>query len=214
MIETVNLSKGFKNYKKPPGFVASFKSLFHREYEYNQAVDSFNVDIQPGEIVGLLGPNGAGKTTLMKMFTGIIVPTKGDLKVLGYVPSQRKRLFRKQIALVMGQKSQLWWDIPAMDSFQLLQKYYEIEENDFNVEEGLKSAMTELYGVIEEDKRYLNFFLSDGEKIWTFRKGNTLFYKYDEQAKLTFASSTVPDDKAGDWEEFPEDTIAVFDPKT
>ncbi len=131
MIKATGLTKRFKNYKKPPGFFASLKSLFYRHYETNDAVSSFDVQIEPGEIVGLLGPNGAGKTTLMKMFTGIITPSEGQLEVLGYVPAKRDRLFRKQIALVMGQKSQLWWDIPAMDSFQLLQRYYEIENAAF-----------------------------------------------------------------------------------
>ncbi|MBF0288995.1 MAG: ATP-binding cassette domain-containing protein [SAR324 cluster bacterium] len=131
MINATGLTKRFKSYKKPPGFFASLKSLFYRQYETNYAVNSFDVHIEPGEIVGLLGPNGAGKTTLMKMFTGIITPSDGQLKVLGYIPAKRDRLFRKQIALVMGQKSQLWWDIPAMDSFQLLQRYYEIDNTAF-----------------------------------------------------------------------------------
>ncbi len=131
IIQASGLHKQFKIYRKPPGFWASVRSLFHREYEVNAAVKPFEVSIQPGEIVGLLGPNGAGKTTLMKMFTGIIVPTSGELNVLGFRPDRRERLFRKQIALVMGQKSQLWWDIPAMDSLQLLQHYYEIDERIF-----------------------------------------------------------------------------------
>jgi len=131
MIEATGLYKDFTIYRKPPGFWNSIKSLFHREYETNQAVKPFDVKIEKGEIVGLLGPNGAGKTTLMKMFTGIIVPTGGELKVLGCSPAKRYRLFRKKIALVMGQKSQLWWDLPAMDSFQLLQRYYEIEDQVF-----------------------------------------------------------------------------------
>jgi ABC-2 type transport system ATP-binding protein len=97
----------------------------------NHAVQDFSVEIDQGEIIGLLGPNGAGKTTLMKMFTGIIVPSEGEINVLGFKPCERKMNFRKQIALVMGQKSQLWWDIPAMDSFLLLQRYYEINNKDF-----------------------------------------------------------------------------------
>ena len=126
------LSKKFLSYKKEPGLLGSVKSLFKREYQEKTAVDNFSLEIRRGEIVGLLGPNGAGKTTLMKMFTGIIVPTSGSLKILGSNPWQREKSFRKKIALVMGQKSQLWWDIPAMDSFELLQKYYEIPRPDFN----------------------------------------------------------------------------------
>ncbi len=126
-----NLAKDFRHMHKEPGLSGSIKSFFVRNYERKPAVRDFELVIEPGEIVGLLGPNGAGKTTLMKMFTGIIVPSSGRLEVLGHVPHQREMAFRRKIALVMGQKSQLWWDIPAMDSFLLLQKYYEIPDTDF-----------------------------------------------------------------------------------
>ncbi len=131
MIETKKLSKEFRIYKKQPGLSGTVKSFFHREYSQNIAVNELDLQIAPGEFVGLLGPNGAGKTTVMKMLTGIIVPSSGEMRVLGFHPSERKKEFRKKIALVMGQKSQLWWDIPAMDSLLLLQKYYEIPESEF-----------------------------------------------------------------------------------
>ena len=131
MIECHELSKVFKSYKKQPGFMGSMKSLVSRLYIDNMAVHKFSLSVAPGEIVALLGPNGSGKTTLMKMFTGIIVPSSGQLQVCGHIPSNREKIFRKKIALVMGQKSQLWWDIPAMDSFQLLQRYYEIDSRQF-----------------------------------------------------------------------------------
>ena len=111
-----------------------------------KAVKPFNLNIGQGEIIGLLGPNGAGKTTLMKMFTGIIVPSQGELKVLGHTPSERLSLLEKKIALVMGQKSQLWWDIPAMDSFLLLQRFYEIEEPQF---QNRIKMMSELLDVVD-----------------------------------------------------------------
>ena len=111
--------------------MGSLKSLVIRQYIDNVAVYQFSLSIGLGEIVALLGPNGSGKTTLMKMLTGIIVPTSGQLKVCGHIPSEREKTFRKKIALVMGQKSQLWWDIPAMDSFRLLQRYYEIDSRQF-----------------------------------------------------------------------------------
>ena len=126
-----NLGKSFVSYKKQAGFLGSVKSFFKREPVTKKAVFDFDLSIKKGEIVGLLGPNGAGKTTLMKMFTGIIVPSQGDLKILGHNPWERHKEFRKKIALVMGQKSQLWWDIPAMDSFLLLQKYYEVSDKEF-----------------------------------------------------------------------------------
>lgn len=131
IIESEGLSKDFLIYHKAPGFMGSLRSFFKREHERKAAVDQFDLRIHKGEIVGLLGPNGAGKTTLMKMFTGIIVPSRGSLTIAGYTPHERHMLFRRKIALVMGQKSQLWWDIPAMDSFLLLQKYYEVDSAVF-----------------------------------------------------------------------------------
>lgn len=132
LIWAKDLTKNFTSFKKDPGISGTIKGFFKRNPISKAAVSSFDLEVKKGEIVGLLGPNGAGKTTLMKMFTGIIVPSQGELKVLGHNPWERNKDFRKKIALVMGQKSQLWWDIPAMDSFLLLQKYYEISEKDFN----------------------------------------------------------------------------------
>lgn len=133
MISCEQVTKNFRIYKKPGGFVQSMRSLWRRDFFDTHAVREFDLQVHKGEIVGLLGPNGAGKTTLMKMFTGIIVPTSGQLRVLGYEPAQRGIPFRKKIALVMGQKSQLWWDIPAIDSFLLLKAYYEIPTGDFRL---------------------------------------------------------------------------------
>ncbi|MBT7609185.1 MAG: ATP-binding cassette domain-containing protein [Bacteriovoracaceae bacterium] len=146
MIKTSLLTKNFQSYKKAPGISGSIKSLFKREYLTKTAVDQFTLEVTKGEIIGLLGPNGAGKTTLMKMFTGIIVPSSGEISIAGHVPSQREKSFRKKIALVMGQKSQLWWDIPAMDSFHLLQKFYEIDKKAF---ENRLEEMGQLLGVMD-----------------------------------------------------------------
>lgn len=140
-----DLSKNFRVYKKAGGLVASLRSLWKRDYLETIAVSDFNLKIDQGEIIGLLGPNGAGKTTLMKMFTGIIVPTKGNIRVLGHEPAKREVAFRKKIALVMGQKSQLWWDIPAMDSFLLLKAYYEIPTEDF------RSRLNHLTEILQVD---------------------------------------------------------------
>lgn len=144
MIRANHLSKEFRIYKKDPGFLGSLRSLVARRFETNVAVSDFSLEIEPGKIVALLGPNGAGKTTLMKMFTGIIVPSSGSLEVLGFDPWDRTVEFRKRIALVMGQKSQLWWDIPAMDSLRLLKAYYEINEVDFKERVG---DLSEILGV-------------------------------------------------------------------
>lgn len=131
MIECEKLSRDFRIYTKKEGLSGTLQSFFKRTYYINQAVKDFDLKLGAHGLVGLLGPNGSGKTTLMKMFTGIIVPSRGTVRVLGEIPSHRKSSFKKNISLVMGQKSQLWWDIPAMDSFLLFQKYYEIEEGDF-----------------------------------------------------------------------------------
>lgn len=144
MIEANKLSKKFISTKKKPGLLGALESLVYREEVETFAVRDYDLKIDEGEVIGLLGPNGAGKTTLMKMFTGIIVPSAGDLKILGHRPSDRALEFRKNIALVMGQKSQLWWDIPAMDSFLLLQRYYEVSDRDFKAR---VSMMAELLGV-------------------------------------------------------------------
>lgn len=156
MITSQSLNKQFRIYRKPPGFIGSFKALFHRNYEINSAVRSFDLDIAAGESVGLLGPNGAGKTTLMKMFTGIIVPSSGQLRVLGYDPSRRELNFRRKIALVMGQKSQLWWDLPAMDSLQLLQRYYEIPEIAFKRRVGELSELLQVKSILHIHVRKLS----------------------------------------------------------
>ena len=131
MLQCSDLSKEFKIYKKSPGLQASIQAFFNRKYSINKAVENFNLSVETPQLIGLLGPNGSGKTTLMKMFTGIITPSSGSVQVLNRTPSHRENDFKKNISLVMGQKSQLWWDIPVMDSFLLFQKYYEIDESKF-----------------------------------------------------------------------------------
>ena len=128
MIEVDRLSKTFTVHKKAPGLLGSIRSLVKREKIEKQAVKEVSLRVDEGEIVGLLGANGAGKTTLTKMLAGIIHPSSGDAQVLGYRPWERDDRFREQIALIMGQKAQLWWDLPAADSFLLLQEIYRIPE--------------------------------------------------------------------------------------
>lgn len=131
IIEVKNLSKTYEYYKKAPGLAASLKSLFHREKLFTQAVKDVNFSIREGEIVGFLGPNGAGKTTTLKMLSGILFPTGGEASVLGYTPWKRQKEFQMQFALVMGQKNQLWWDLPAMESFILNKEIYEVGDKEF-----------------------------------------------------------------------------------
>jgi ABC-2 type transport system ATP-binding protein len=130
-ISVNNLSKFYKSYKKEPGFTGSLKSLFNRKYEQVKAVDSISFQIGEGEIVGFIGPNGAGKTTTLKCLSGLLYPTEGKVEVLGFTPFKRKTAFLKQISLVMGQKNQLWWDLPGMDTLLLNKEIYEISDNKF-----------------------------------------------------------------------------------
>lgn len=131
MIEIQNLSKIFRVHQKEPGLAGSFKSLISRKWTEKKALSSMNLSVGPGEIVGLVGANGAGKTTLVKLLAGIIYPSSGSAKVLGFTPWERRNDFRKQIALLMGQKAQLWWDLPAADCFLLLREIYQVNPVTF-----------------------------------------------------------------------------------
>ena len=131
IIQVKGLKKTFEYYKKEEGLKASLKGLLHREKLYRQAVRGIDFSISRGEMVGFLGPNGAGKTTTLKMLSGILFPTEGEAAVLGHVPWERKKEFKMKFAIVMGQKSQLWWDLPASESLLLNRHIYEIEEKRY-----------------------------------------------------------------------------------
>lgn len=131
VIQTKELAKSFVVSEKGEGFGASLKSLLKRKYKTVKAVDQISFEIKEGEMVGFLGPNGAGKTTTLKMLTGILYPTSGVVSVLGYTPTDRKVEFQKQISLVLGQKNQLWWDLPPTDGFYMNKEIYEIPEKDY-----------------------------------------------------------------------------------
>src|SRR3990167_8099207 len=131
VIYVKHLSKRYEYYKKAPGLLASVKSIFHREKLFTDAVKNVSFQIDTGELVGFLGPNGAGKTTTLKILSGILYPTSGEVQVLGYTPWERKPVFQKQFSLVMGQKNQLWWDLPAMETFILNKEIYEISDAQF-----------------------------------------------------------------------------------
>lgn len=131
MIEVKNLCKQFKVHKKQPGLGGSLKSLLRREYIVKDAVKDVSFTIERGEIIGLIGSNGAGKTTLTKMLAGIIHPTSGEAKVMGFNPWEKDNRYRSQMSLIMGQKAQLWWDLPAADGLLLLKEIYRIDKKDF-----------------------------------------------------------------------------------
>jgi len=131
MIEVENLTRVFRTYKKQPGFWGGVKGLFRREFEEVRAADQISFTIAEGEFVGFLGPNGAGKTTTLKMLSGLIYPTSGRARVAGFDPTKRENAYRRLFALVLGQKNQLWWDLPAIESFLLLRHIYGLDDKQY-----------------------------------------------------------------------------------
>jgi ABC-2 type transport system ATP-binding protein len=142
MIEVKNLTRIFRTYKKQPGFWGGVKGLFNRKYDETAAAKDVSFSIAEGEFVGFLGPNGAGKTTTLKMLSGLIFPTSGTARVAGFDPTKRENAYRRIFALVLGQKNQLWWDLPAMESFTLLRAIYGLEE------EAYKKTLDELVDLL------------------------------------------------------------------
>ncbi len=133
IIELRNLSKSYRVYQKAEGLWASMRGLLHREHHDVHAVRGIDLDVEQGEFVAFLGPNGAGKTTTLKLLSGVITPTSGEAHVMGFVPWKRENAYRRRFALVMGQKNQLWWDLPAQESFRLHQQIYRIAPERFRV---------------------------------------------------------------------------------
>lgn len=146
MIEIRDLRKSYRVYQKREGVWASIQGLFHREYREVEAVRGINLQVEQGEFVAFLGPNGAGKTTTLKLLSGVINPSSGHATVMGYVPWERSNDYRRRFALVMGQKNQLWWDLPAADSFRLHQHIYRIEADQF------KRSVDELADLLDVQK--------------------------------------------------------------
>ncbi len=146
-IQVQGLTKQFRVTRKQPGFKGALRALFHRQTEEVSAVRDVSFEIEEGELVGFLGPNGAGKTTTLKMLAGLLYPTSGTARVLGHVPWKRADAYRRQFALVLGQKNQLWWDLPARDSLELNSKIYGIPRAAF------ERTVAELTGLLAvEDK--------------------------------------------------------------
>jgi len=146
VIEVKNLSKKYEYYRKEPGVLGTLKAFVSREKLFSEAVKNISFSIEQGELVGFLGPNGAGKTTTLKMLSGILHPTSGEVKVLGHIPYKREKAYQKQFSLVMGQKNQLLKDLPALESFNLYKEIYEIPDGEFrkNLDE-----LVNLFGIKE-----------------------------------------------------------------
>jgi ABC-2 type transport system ATP-binding protein len=131
VIEIRNLRKSYRVYQKQEGLWAAFKGLFNRQHRDVHAVRGIDLEVEQGEFVAFLGPNGAGKTTTLKLLSGVINPTSGEARVMGHVPWRRENAYRRRFALVMGQKNQLWWDLPAAESFRLHQHIYAVDRDVF-----------------------------------------------------------------------------------
>ncbi len=131
VIRAVRLCKTYSVTEREEGLRAAINNLIHRKTKEIKAVDQISFDVEPGEVVGFLGPNGAGKTTTLKCLSGLLHPTQGEVKVLGYIPARREKAFLRQITLMMGQRFQLQWDLPAIDSYKLCQAIYQIPEKDY-----------------------------------------------------------------------------------
>jgi ABC-2 type transport system ATP-binding protein len=144
IIRAKSLTKVYRVFQKKAGLLSAVRGLWRREYKDVRAVDDVSFEIEPGEMVAFLGPNGAGKTTTLKMLSGIIFPTSGSAEVLGYTPWERDNVFRRRFSLVMGQKNQLWWDLPAADSFQLHREIYSLPTAEF---QQTLDELTELFDV-------------------------------------------------------------------
>ncbi|HSW89952.1 MAG TPA: ABC transporter ATP-binding protein [Patescibacteria group bacterium] len=147
IISVKDLTKTFKVPQKQSGFGGALHSFFRREYNTVSAVDGVSFEIDKGELIGFIGPNGAGKTTTLKMLSGLLFPSSGKVDVLGFTPFDRKKEFLKQISLVMGQKNQLWWDLPAIDTFLLNKAIYEISDAQY------KKTTTELIDLLDVSKQ-------------------------------------------------------------
>src|SRR5881392_2081027 len=143
-IEARDLTKVYRTYRKESGLRGAIKGLFYRRYDATRAADRVTFQIDEGEFVGFLGPNGAGKTTVLKMLSGLLNPTSGDARVLGFVPWERRNEMKRQFSLLMGQKNALWWDLPAQESLELNRAIYGVDRERFNKVVGGLSELLEV----------------------------------------------------------------------
>lgn len=146
MIHVSNLKKEFKKVNKEPGLKGSFKALFNPKHDIITAVDNISFDVPKGEILGFIGPNGAGKSTVIKMLTGILTPTSGECVINGQNPTVDRKKYVKEIGVVFGQRTQLWWDLPLRETYKVLKEIYEVDDDRF------KKRMAFLNEVLELDE--------------------------------------------------------------
>lgn len=156
MIHVSHLSKSFKVFKKKAGLSGSLSSVFKRDYSQKHAVEDISFDIEEGEFVGFIGPNGAGKTTTLKMLSGLLYPSEGKVSVMGYEPFDREYDFLRKIALVLGQKRQLWWDLPPIESFVLNKEIYDIPDKEFKETLNNLTDLLDVNDILEVQVRNLS----------------------------------------------------------
>ena len=155
-ISVRNLQKHYKVYQKREGLLASVTGLFRREYKTVKAVEKVSFEIEEGEMVAFLGPNGAGKTTTLKLLAGLIYPSAGEATVLDHIPWKRENAYRSRFSLVMGQKNQLWWDLPAQESFRLHKEIYRIDARQFERRIDELTSLLEVKDLVGQPVRELS----------------------------------------------------------
>jgi ABC-2 type transport system ATP-binding protein len=156
IIDIQSLTKTYRVYQKSEGLGAAIRGLFKREYKEVRAVRGIDLAIEQGEFVAFLGPNGSGKTTTLKLLSGVIVPTSGTASVMGFTPWERKNEYRRRFALVMGQKNQLWWDLPALESFQLHKQIYRIDAEQYRQTLDELTALLDIGRLMKQPVRELS----------------------------------------------------------
>jgi len=156
IIQIDQLTKSYRVYQKKEGLLESVRGLFHRDYKTIEAVRGISLRVEPGEFVAFLGPNGAGKTTTLKLLSGVIYPTSGTASVMGFVPWKRDMEYRRRFALVMGQKNQLWWDLPAQESFRLHQQIYAIDRTSFDSNLSARTSLLDVQKLLGRPVRELS----------------------------------------------------------
>lgn len=156
MIQVESLCKTFKVASRAPGMKHALKALFRREYREVAALNGISFEIPQGEIVGYIGPNGAGKSTTIKVMSGILVPDQGTCTVMGYTPWEQRKQYVRHIGVVFGQRTQLWWDVPVIDSFELLRDIYEVPEQEYRSNLTLLTDTLDLSGLLGVPVRQLS----------------------------------------------------------
>jgi ABC-2 type transport system ATP-binding protein len=156
LIKVNGISKSFKVAKRNSGVRSAVKALFRREYTEVAALNDISFTIEPGEIVGYIGPNGAGKSTTIKVMSGILVPDRGTCTIMGYTPWLDRVRYVKNIGVVFGQRSQLWWDVPVVDSFELLRDIYDVPETEFKSNLKLLTETLDLKDILHTPVRQLS----------------------------------------------------------